>query len=475
VSARVTFVLADLPTFNEPYGGTFAHGIASMTAMLRRAGHRVNLIYRTTLPTRAEFVTQLRDADPDVVAFSTITHVFPQVRRWIGWTREVLDVPIIVGGVHAILDPEDVVAAPGVNLVCTGEGEDVLLDLCARLERKDPIDTIEGTWHRERGQVRKNPQRPLLADLNALPDPDYSVFDRDRLYGASLGIVSAMISRGCPYRCAYCANARIRDSYPNSRVYSRHLSPGRAVALVENLIAGRTDTRLIVFNDNILYPNRTWLREFSKLYRERIGIPFAGNTRPNLVDDEIVALLRDAGCRRICMGVECGDEDIANRVLRRGQTNRQITEAFLRFRKAGIETVSYNIMGSPFETRRTLLKTVRLNARLQARFLNAFLFYPFPGTEAHDLCRENGFLTGRHGENNSAVVMISQPGLSEIDVLFTQRFFHPLVRHYARLGRWPGVLGRPLLRASDRLLESPMIPRRLLVAMKSAFDGVKNR
>jgi anaerobic magnesium-protoporphyrin IX monomethyl ester cyclase len=474
MSRRVTFVLPDFPHFEGEYGGTFAHGIGSMTAVLRESGHQVSLVHLVRPPSRRDLLSRLLATSPQVIGFSSITHFFPFVREWIGWARSQSNAPIIVGGIHAILEPEDVMKVPGVDHVCTGEGEYTLLELCERLDRGAPASDVAGTWSRlEDGGVRKNPSRPLIESLDDLPFPDYSIFDAANLYDRRHHRLPVMVSRGCPYRCSYCANAEIRSRYPNPRHYARFLSPERAILHLERLIASHPGTASLVFNDNILFNSRQWLEDFTSLYRERIGLPFTANMRPGLPTAFAARRLADAGCERVCFGVESGDETIANTVLRRDLTNASVERAFRDFQAAGIQTVSYNILGSPFETRETMLRSIRFNAVLHPSTLSAFLFYPFPGTEAHRLCARNGFLNGRIGRHNGDVVMIHQPTVRDMDVLFTQRFFRHLVRAYERAGRLPRSIGVPLERAMDLALGSRWFPRRACLAAKAAIGAAR--
>lgn len=467
MSVRMILVHADFPPLAEmDYGGTFAHGVAALAAALRANGHTMELLHLTGPPSRDRLVGRIRESGADLIGFSAITPTFPEVRRWLEWIRPVASVPIVVGGTHAILRPADVLDAPGVDLACTGEADETLVELCARIDAGRSLHGVAGTWSRDAAEIRRNPQRPLVPDLDRLPLPDYSIFDSTRMFGAETGRMAVMVSRGCPYHCSYCANDSIRDSYSNPWDYPRHFSPARAVAVVERLLSDHPRTRELVFNDNILYPSRPWLEEFAGLYRTRVGLPFTANTRPNLVDAGTVELLRGAGCRRIAMGIESGDETIANQVLRRGIRNDQIRRAFRLFRAAGIETSAYNILGSPFETRTSMLRTIRLNAEIDPDILASFLFYPFPGTYSEQICRREGFLTGRWGRNNSDLVMITQPTVSDVDVLFAQRYFGRLVRLYRSVEGLPAGIRRPAGRALDSVLASPFVPRRALLALR---------
>jgi radical SAM superfamily enzyme YgiQ (UPF0313 family) len=149
--------------------GFYAEGVSAVAAALEEAGHDVNLIHLIGSPGRDEFEAKVREAAPDVVGFSSRTTVWPEIRRLAGIAREAADAPVVAGGVHATLAPEEVATSPEIDVAVVGEGEYPLLELCEALEAGRDWRAVDNLWFRENGDVRRNPTRPLIADLDALP------------------------------------------------------------------------------------------------------------------------------------------------------------------------------------------------------------------------------------------------------------------------------------------------------------------
>jgi radical SAM superfamily enzyme YgiQ (UPF0313 family) len=152
-----------------------------------------------------------------------------------------------------------------------------------------------------------------------------------------------------------------------------------------------------------------------------------------------------------------------------------ITKAFDTVHQFGIKTVCYSILGSPFETRETLLETVKFVARLRPEIATPFIFYPFPGTQAHEISRTFGFLTERRFLNNDDGVMIEQPGVTEGEVLFFHAFYKRLVQAYGLLSRLAKPSQVALEGVLDRLLLSDYLPVRSLVALKRLVRNMRWR
>jgi anaerobic magnesium-protoporphyrin IX monomethyl ester cyclase len=457
---RVLFVFPDLSSTTTHYTGVLSYGLASLAAVLRQEGHEVALLHLTEPPTEAAFRERVRAACPDLVAFSSNSHYASRLRAWTSWAHEAARAPVVVGGVHATLAPADVAALPDVHFTCVGEGEAPLADLCRALESGSDPTRIPNLWARSGDAVVRNPGRPLLQDLDQLPDPDLSIFDVGRLYWVRQGVFTFLMSRGCAYGCTYCCAHGLRRAASGAGRYWRFLSPRRAVSQLSDLLRRHMpQAELVTFVDGILFPDRAWLEEFASLYRERIGLPFSCNLRADRVDAECAALLSDAGCRIARMGVESGDPRITAEVLQRGLEVADLCRAFALLRAAGIERWSYNMFGLPTETLRAALRTVRLNAEIEPDLALAFLFYPYPGTELRRRCAESGWLTGREYDHYQVNVTVRVPGFPEPDILFMHRFFRPLVRLYSLGRRLPGRGAGAWAAVLDATLASPLMPR----------------
>ena len=165
-------------------GGNYSEGLASISAVLKQGGHQVELLHLLYLHEEAEFKEKLREKGKfDVIGFSIRTTAFPDAQLYIRWTREVWpDVFIICGSYHCTLVPGEVLAVPEVDCVCIGDGEYAELELCDKMSAGEDYTSIESLWFKnEDGSFIKNPVRPLFADLDRIPIPDFDLFDYDNL------------------------------------------------------------------------------------------------------------------------------------------------------------------------------------------------------------------------------------------------------------------------------------------------------
>src|SRR5258705_3586421 len=200
---RVLFVFPDMSPTVTNYTGVLSYGVGLLTALLRRDGHDVSLYHVTESPTEQQFKARVRAAAPDLVAFSSISHYAQRLRPWSTWAREATGAGVVIGGTHATYAPEEVSQHPDVDFTCVGEGEYAMVELCGALDRGEDPSTIANLWVRRGSEVVRNAPRAIVDDLDELPDPDFTVFDFDRLYSARQRTFNFLMSRGCAFRCTY--------------------------------------------------------------------------------------------------------------------------------------------------------------------------------------------------------------------------------------------------------------------------------
>ena len=465
---RVLFVFPDLSSTVTHYTGAPSYGVAGLAAVLRAAGHRTGLLHLTAAPGPTAFRERVAAARPDLVAFSANSHYARRLAAWTAWARASAGAPVVVGGPHATLAPEEVAALPAVDYTCVGEGEGALADLCRALATGNDPARIPNLWVRTpRGLVR-NPPRALIEDLDALPDPDLSVFDFASLYNSRQGTFSYLMSRGCGWDCTYCCAHAQRHRATGGGRFWRFLSPRRAADQLAGLIARHLPAaRSVTFVDAVFFPSMDWLEEFAPLYRARVGLPFSCNLRADRVTPRVAVVLRGMGCETARLGVESGDEHMTREVLRRQLTPDDLRRAFALLREHGIRRWSYSMFGLPTETLPLALRTVRFNAELEPDLALSFVYYPYPGTELRRRCAAAGWLTDREFDHYRAGTALHMPGFAEHDILFVQRFYPHLLRLYARCRRAAPAL--------DAILASPLLPRRALVALHEGYRALRHR
>jgi len=422
--------------------GPFHVGIASLIASLRQGGHECGFFHLLGDVDEKQFAAFLKRSHPDVVAFSLTTNAFPHTASLAALTKRHSEATTICGGAHATLRPDEVIAIDGVDMVCIGEGEGAIFDLCQSLEEGRDTSNIPNLWVKKNGVVHRNPVRPLIADLDDLPFPDREVFpfeDSFDLKFMKRGVF--MASRGCPYNCAYCGSPAMKQLYGDKR-YIRFRSVASLLEEVETVVRNFPQVEYNVFHDDLLPMKKKWFADFTREYRSRIGLPFEMNCHPNLMDREIARMAKSAGCSLIRFGIESGNEHIRRSVLDRPVSNRRIIDAFSCCDEAGIQTLSYNMIGLPFETRHQVLDTIKLNARVRPKVAHVSIFYPFPGTKAYDMCEREGFLTDKHIDSFYEDSVLEQESVSAEQVRALRNRFEFLLRLYSRCHNLPGLLGR---------------------------------
>ena len=386
---KVLLIYPDINTIQFPH---FQHGLASISAVLKQAGHQTSLLYLSREIEDEAFRQKVKVHAPDLVAFSSTTLQYLFARRYGRVVKDQLRLPLVLGGIHATIAPEEVLKDQVFNVLIRAEGEHPLLEYVQALERgSDPSD-IRNLWLRlPDDSIKRKPLRPP-ADLKELPFVDRELFDNELLMRENDRQVPLMASRGCPYACTYCCNSVLAELAGGAKNLVRQRRVESVMAEIEDLHRRYPDLKSLIFMDEIFTLNRKWVREFCAAYRRVFTTPFQIFLRVETVDRETLALMREAGLYSIIVGVESGNERIRREVLNRRMTNQQIEQVFRWADELGIETWDFNMIGLPGETEAEVRETMELNRRIRPHHLQVSIFYPFPGTPIHERCVQEGIL-----------------------------------------------------------------------------------
>jgi len=439
-----------------------AFGVRSISAFLRRNGLRTRIIFLPgslgLLKQGGTFVYRYPEAALRQVAehcrgatlagLSFMTNYLDRAAQCTKAIQEIAGVPVVWGGVHATLRPEQ--ALEYADFVCVGEGEEALLELTRALvahgRTDDATATIPGIWTKVAGHLRDNGCRPLIADLDSLPAPDVSNVEHyvldpireqiipltDALYLDTLPLVPyydnarlkayrIMTDRGCPHRCSYCNVPALKDKFSQDAVpYFRSRSVPHVIAELEEAIGRFSEVKAVQFFDDTFFARPiTWLREFASQYKARIGLPFYCQASPTTLTQEKMQLLMDAGMVYVEMGVQTGSPRI-RAMYGRKESNEQIL-AGTRLVHAHVPPLLpphyHVIMDNPWETMDDLMQTVQLLHQIPKPFglaISSLVF--FPGTAISRRAMEEGIIEDEERQ------------------VFRQPFYIPPTRHY------PGLL-----------------------------------
>lgn len=365
-------------------------GLMYLSSTLKANGHNTRMVIDALEPEGALEAALKEPAD--LYAFSPLVTDFRWALDQAASLKARRDVPVVLGGTHVTLNPEETLAHPAVDVVCRGEGEAPLLELAEAVAEGREVGGIANLWSKHNGSLVRNEMRDLVTDLDSLPLPDRDLYSHYPPLRA-LGKRPLHIGRGCPYGCTYCHNARKRELYRGKGPYLRWRSVDNVLAEVEELARG-SFFKVLHFVDDGFGLREDWLVEFlprlGRMFDRRPAI-FA-NMRADMVTEGLCAAFRDYGADqfRLRIAVECGDERYRREVLRKTISDADLRRAAQLLHGSGIGFATYNMVGLPGESLDQALQTLRLNIELKPQHVFCFLYQPFPGTDLADYAVECG-------------------------------------------------------------------------------------
>ncbi|MDP6525108.1 MAG: radical SAM protein [Kiritimatiellia bacterium] len=378
---NVLFIAAKMHTI-EPYG------IMCLSPHLKAAGHSVHL-YEAEDSALADKVAEYR---PQVIAYSVCTgsdRYYLALNRFL---KQKFNFVSVFGGPHPTFFPE-MIHEPGVDAICRGEGDHAFKEFCNVLESTGNITTVANFTIKKNGQIESRPARPLIENLDDLPFPD-----RDLYYSVSSEVNthrvrSFLAARGCPFKCSYCFNPSMDSLYDGKWRNTRIRSVGSLIREIEEVTSNRS-TEFVAFRESVFPLKPAWLEEFSREYPSRVGVPFYCHLRLDLLNETNVALLAEAGCHSVNVGIEAGNEKIRRELLGRNMTNETIIAACRLLRQHGIKILANNMLGLPGCTLENDIETLKLNQKCKPDYALAMLWQPYPGTSLAEYAVENGYYKG---------------------------------------------------------------------------------
>lgn len=341
---------------------------------------------------KQKVMQELSETKYDLVGITCLTFNYWQALQVARHVKDMFNSPIIFGGVHPILMPDQVIQNDVVDMVCVGEGENTLRDI---LDNKLDCRNINGIYYKENGAVVKKEQNTLIEDLDSLPFANWDDYEMEKYYRVNVNHMSIMASRGCPYSCTYCCSHVMRKTLRGRWV--RFRSAENVIEEVKYRIKKYYDRglRFFQFNDDTFIADRKFVYGFCELYKKNgfhKKILWTANVRANLVDDEIIKTMKSAGCYEAGMGVESGDEFIRNKIYKRNMSMDQIMNAVNIIRKNGLQLHVPIIIGSPYDTVEIMKNNLQLAKKIDAECTLFPVLMPLPRTEIRELCEREGLI-----------------------------------------------------------------------------------
>ena len=311
---------------------------------------------------------------PKAVGISYLTPLGGTVRQTAAAIKAVApDVPVFVGGHHATFCAEDTARLENIDLVVRGEGELPVLGLARALANGSRRwEDVQGlTWVDSRGELRSTTQRPLLEELDALPEPA-----RDRVLHCDFSKYRthyAISARGCPYSCSFCSDRELWCKSVRRRSVDR---------FVDELV--RLEAEYQPQHVDIVDGTFTFDRKYLKAFCEQMiargsKLRWRCTARYDNLTEELLALLREAGCAALYFGLESGSSRTLTRV-KKGIGVEQVKRMAAMVSQSGIVAITAVLLGTPGETAEDLRDTMKLMREVHADVFDVNVYVPLPGT-----------------------------------------------------------------------------------------------
>jgi radical SAM superfamily enzyme YgiQ (UPF0313 family) len=327
-----------------------------------------------------EIEQQIRSFQPDVVGITTMTSKFPMAMR-VAEIVKALDphIRVVAGGHHASIFGRKLVHDKNIDFAVVGEGEMTMLELVNRLcDRQPDFSGIRGLVYKNGDGVVDNGPRELLCNLDVLPIADRNLVINDGFVTEN----NIMTSRGCPFNCSYCG-AQV--------LWQRKVRRRSVDGVVREIkyLFDRGRSRFVNFWDDSFTCDRKFTHAITNELKKFDGLRFSCITRLDLIDNESLVRLKEAGCTQILFGVESGSDAILKRIDKK-MTRELIKRKTAMVDAVGIPWLGFFIMGYPGETREDILGTLAFMKELNPSFAEINIFNPLPGTRIwNDLERQN--------------------------------------------------------------------------------------
>ena len=326
---------------------------------------------------------EVRQFRPDIIFISSVTQNFDIAKTYANFIKQQEKIPVVVGGIHISMVPYSL--SPDFDAGVIGEGEETIVELTDIFLRKksflsEDLCKIKGIVFRDGDTIKFTDSRPAIKDIDTVPMPA-----RDFL---KIGKHTYMFtSRGCPYKCVFCASTRF---WPNIRFFSAEYVLKEIRELVD-----KYNVKLISFYDDLFIANRRRLIQISSLLKKDKKlqkIHFTCNARANLIDDEIVQLLKEMNVLSVNLGLESGCERTLE-YLKPAVTLEQNINAVRTIKRHGLACNGSFIIGCPKETRDDILETYKFLKNIPINLTDVYVLIPYPGTPVWEYAKLRGLVS----------------------------------------------------------------------------------
>lgn len=367
--------------------------IAHLSAMAKSIDHSTYLC----ILSQDNFLSKVKEIQPDVIAYSSNVADFIEIVRQHKEASKYYKFVSIMGGPQPTFSP-DTFEESGMDAYCIGEGDYVFREFLNRVNRGESFADVSNLITK----YGRNELMPLIQDLDELPPADRDLtISNSHLINRPKKTFYA--TRGCPYRCSYCCNCYYNDMYKGKGLIMRRFSVERVIREIE-YVKDRYRMDFLKFGDDIFVRRADdWLEEFADKYSSRIGVPFNCYLRFDIINQDALRLLKQAGCFSVHLSLDSTSEHVREKILNRKMKKIDAEEKLREIRSYGINTWVNFMLALPDSSLQDDIDTMAFSKRSKVTYSSYTTATPMRGTTFYDYCVKHGFVDSSFNSDLSDV------------------------------------------------------------------------
>ena len=361
-------------------------GLAYLASVLR-GKHHVKVLDANVLGYSFDDVRrELRGFYPDVVGITSVTpsiyHAY-HVAKIAKDVRE--DCKVIVGGPHVTFLPNRTLReCKFIDVVVRGEAEETISELIEAIE-KGVWENVKGITFRRGDQIVSNEPRPFVKNIDEIPFPSWDLLPMDKYKFSGQRYAAMLTSRGCPFKCSFCASSRLFGGLWRGR------SPDNVIEEIR-ILREKFGIKNIEFVDDTFTLSQKRAESIcDEIVREGLDISWGASSRVDTLSRGLVEKMRRAGCWILFLGIESGCQKILDAIGKR-ITVEQARKAVKIVKEAGIKVLGSFIIGFLQDTIETVKETIRFAKTLKLDYAEFSILTPYPGTLVYEYAKKNNLL-----------------------------------------------------------------------------------
>ncbi|MFC1668289.1 B12-binding domain-containing radical SAM protein [Chlamydiota bacterium] len=410
-------------------------GLLLIASTLKKCGYNSKIIDGTLYPDyMARIDKYLNDAF--MIGLSVMTsQVYDGIKISEYIKKKKPEIPVVWGGIHPSLFPQQTCSDEVVDFVCIGAGEITAVELSDVITRGKDVSNISGIAYKKNGNVYVTAVRQY-EDINKLPSLDYDLLEKVEDYinrdvdisrilgGYKRRVLTLLTGLGCPFQCTFCINTVLWQKKQFL------LSADRIVEDLERVVS-KYGINFIIFRDENFFTKKDRIVNFiNKVKEKRLSFEWYANVRanyfsPKYISDNFMRSLKEIGAFRFAMGVESASDFVRQEIIKKGIKLENVVESARLSNKYKV-VISYSfMMGVPGETKKDTIKTISFMNTIKkinryAHFYGPQLYRPYPGSELYQITKGYGFrepftLRGWGGKSDKYIGYLNPEELKWLD------------------------------------------------------------